>query len=144
MIIPATLDDLEAIQELHDQLDLPGEPVFWALRSTIRSFMKKNSLFVSKEHAILGAIGVEDYSRYLRIESLAVDPSAQGRGVGRSLVDYAREVAATRGLRELQVGSREVYGARPFYLSCGFKIIEENDITGEYECAMSVSMRKTA
>jgi ribosomal protein S18 acetylase RimI-like enzyme len=59
----------------------------------------------------------------LQIAGLAVDPAAQGRGVGRQLVEAAIAEAARRGARKL---SLRVLGgnapARSLYASCGFVV----------------------
>lgn len=59
----------------------------------------------------------------LQIAGLAVDPTAQGQGLGRRLVEAAIEEAARRGARRLTL--RVLGGnstAQALYASCGFVV----------------------
>jgi ribosomal protein S18 acetylase RimI-like enzyme len=65
------------------------------------------------------------------IRGLAVDPGAQGRGVGRALLEAAAQEAARRGARRLTLrvlGPNE--RARALYESCGFVV--EGVLRGEF------------
>jgi len=62
--------------------------------------------------------------RHVRqVNGLAVDPAAQGRGVGRALLVAVIEEARRRGARRLtlQVLATNT-GARALYASCGFEV----------------------
>ncbi|MEP6692529.1 MAG: GNAT family N-acetyltransferase [Gemmatimonadaceae bacterium] len=66
---------------------------------------------------ILGCVHLEEYSPSIaEIRSLAVSPSAQGRGVGVSLVDHAEQLAVRREYRTLFAvsNSEAFFGARGF------------------------------
>jgi ribosomal protein S18 acetylase RimI-like enzyme len=66
------------------------------------------------------------------ITGLAVDPAAQGRGVGRALVEALAEEAEARGARRLTL---RVFapneGARRLYERCGFEV--EGVLRGEFK-----------
>jgi ribosomal protein S18 acetylase RimI-like enzyme len=67
----------------------------------------------------------------LQIAGLAVDPGAQGRGVGRALVEAAAAEATRRGARRLTLrvlGENEP--ARRLYAACGFVV--EGVLSGEF------------
>jgi len=53
---------------------------------------------------------------------LAVAPRCRERGVGRRLMDAAKEAARSRGAQALWLDAYEhAAGAGPFYLKCGFR-----------------------
>lgn len=45
---------------------------------------------------------------HLYVENIAVDPSAQGRGLGRALMEFAEQEAARRGLNRIALVTHEV------------------------------------
>ena len=58
----------------------------------------------------------------LYVLGLAVSPDARGRGVGRSLMDAAKEAARSEPAGALWLDAYEhAAGAGPFYLKCGFR-----------------------
>ena len=53
---------------------------------------------------------------------LAVSPEWRGQGVGRQLMDAAKETARSRGAQALWLDAYEHQaGAGPFYMKCGFR-----------------------
>jgi ribosomal protein S18 acetylase RimI-like enzyme len=66
------------------------------------------------------------------ITGLAVDPAAQGKGVGRALVEALADEARSRGARRLTL---RVFapneGARRLYERCGFEV--EGVLKGEFK-----------
>lgn len=68
------------------------------------------------------------------IGALFVDEKAQGRGIGRKLIEY---VSRSRPQLSLKVYSKNK-SAIKFYHHCGFKILSENmdEMTGEKELLM--------
>ncbi len=66
---------------------------------------------------IVGCAALEIYSQKLcEIRSLAVDPSAQGLGIGKRLVSACVELAAREGIYEIMA----ISAAEDFFKSCGF------------------------
>ncbi|MDE2775752.1 MAG: GNAT family N-acetyltransferase [Chloroflexota bacterium] len=66
---------------------------------------------------IVGCAALEIYSRKLcEIRSLAVDPEAQGLGIGKGLVAACVELAAREGVYEIMA----ISSAEEFFKSCGF------------------------
>jgi len=69
------------------------------------------------------ALGLPSHRHVLQVNGLAVDPAAQGRGVGRRLVESAQQEARRRGARKLTLrvlGSNP--SARRLYQACGFVV----------------------
>jgi N-acetylglutamate synthase-like GNAT family acetyltransferase len=58
-------------------------------------------------HAIVGALVTEDRADHLLLETVAVAPSAQGKGYGRLLLDRAESDAAELGLTEVRLYTNE-------------------------------------
>ncbi|MDX2163716.1 MAG: GNAT family N-acetyltransferase [bacterium] len=66
---------------------------------------------------ILGCAALEIYSRKLaEIRSLAVKATAQGRGVGKKLVDACVALAKERGILEVMA----ITSSDGFFQACGF------------------------
>ena len=66
---------------------------------------------------IVGCAALEIYSKKLcEIRSLAVDPAAQGMGIGKQLVAACVELAAQAGVYEIMA----ISSAEEFFKSCGF------------------------
>ncbi len=66
---------------------------------------------------IVGCAALEIYSRKLaEIRSLAVKSTAQGRGIGKKLVDACVQLAKDRGILEIMA----ITSSDGFFQSCGF------------------------
>src|SRR4029079_11040522 len=60
--------------------------------------------------------------RPLYVLGLAVAPEYRGKGIGRQLMDAAKEVVRATGAQALWLDAYDhPAGAGPFYLKCGFK-----------------------
>lgn len=74
---------------------------------------------------------IPSHQHVLEIQGLAVLPGHQGRGLGRQLVEAAKDLAGARGARKLTLrvlGPNT--GARRLYESCGFTV--EGVLAGEF------------
>ena len=52
---------------------------------------------------VMGALVLLDYPDHLLLDNIAVDPAAQGTGVGRALMEFADAEALRREYRELRL-----------------------------------------
>ena len=60
--------------------------------------------FVLEEDGAVVALAIlEDAADHLWVESLAVEPGAHGRGIGRALLDFAEGEARRRGFPEVRL-----------------------------------------
>ena len=76
------------------------------------------TLFIARLNGrIVGCAALEIYNKKLcEIRSLAVDPSAQGLGIGKKLVVACVELAENEGVYEIMA----ISVAENFFKSCGF------------------------
>jgi ribosomal protein S18 acetylase RimI-like enzyme len=67
--------------------------------------VRRGEQFVLEDAAgsIVGAVVLSPRDDHLFVDNLAVDPAAQGRGWGRTLLAFAEAAALTRGLTELRL-----------------------------------------
>lgn len=113
----ATEGDLAAIAAFIEQFVEAGDLLprtFDELEGLIGSF------FVAVDDAdgmLLGCAALDVYNRKLaEIRSLAVSPSARGRGVGKQLVRACVDLASEKGVYEIMAISAE----DDFFKACGF------------------------
>jgi ribosomal protein S18 acetylase RimI-like enzyme len=59
-----------------------------------------------------------------QVRCVAVSPEAQGKGVGKLLMNYLENIAQEKNLKEIVLDARE--NAVKFYLSIGYEIIGES------------------
>jgi ribosomal protein S18 acetylase RimI-like enzyme len=57
---------------------------------------------------VIGVITLVPESDHLYIENVALDPAAQGRGLGRLLMEFAEQEAARQGLSKMTLLTHEV------------------------------------
>ena len=56
------------------------------------------------------------------VEDVAVDPDSQGRGIGKSMMGFAREICRSKGCYKLSLTSNQLReGAHAFYEAIGFE-----------------------
>src|SRR5215472_4912929 len=106
----ATADDLPAIRAVIDaayaryltRMDKPPAPVFRDYGPSVQG----GTTWVtgSPITAVLTLCPRDDH---LYVENIAVDPSAQGRGLGRALMEFAEQEAACRGLTRMALVTHE-------------------------------------
>jgi GNAT superfamily N-acetyltransferase len=107
----ATADDLPAIRAVIDaayaryltRMDKPPAPMLRDYGPSVEA----GTTWVtgSPVTAVLTLYPREDH---LYVENIAVDPGAQGRGLGRALMEFAEQEAARRGLRRMALVTHEV------------------------------------
>lgn len=77
----------------------------------------ETSFIARYEGRIVGCAALDIYNKKLcEIRSLAVDPQAQGLGIGKKLVAACVELARQEGIYEIM----SISAAEDFFKSCGF------------------------
>lgn len=115
IIRKAITDDLPAIEALIERFVEDGTLLprtFEELEDLLGNF------FVAEiEGQMVGCAALDIYNRKLaEIRSLAVDPSAQGNGVGKLLVQACIDLAQEEEILEVMA----ISASEDFFKSCGF------------------------
>ena len=108
--------DIEAIAALNNLFAPDGLTL---MRSTdfVTGHLQDYQVVRARDGSVLGCVALDEYSPSLvELVSLAVDPKAQGHGIGKRLIAAAEELARQRGHRELFAISL----AEPLFLAMGF------------------------
>lgn len=109
--------DIAAISALNnlfapDGLTLPRSEAF------VTAHLQDYQVIRDATGAVLGCVALDEYSPSLvELVSLAVAPSAQGRGLGRQLIQAADTLARERGFPEIFA----ISFADQLFLSMGFR-----------------------
>jgi ribosomal protein S18 acetylase RimI-like enzyme len=89
-------------------------------------------VWVATDHdRVVGVLVLQMQDTVLLLESVAVDPAHQGRGIGRSLIDHAEQVARDAGLGAvvLYTNAHMTENLR-LYPSLGYDLIERRHEDG--------------
>lgn len=100
---------------------------------TLQNQVEEGQLFyVLKENGKpLGFIGIELFSSKkndLKIQKIYVLPDAQGKGVGKKLIEKAIEIAQEKGIEQVILNVNRFNKAVSFYQKLDFKITSEVNI----------------
>ena len=130
----ATADDLPAIRAVIEaayakyltRMDKPPAPLLRDYGPSVEA----GATWVtgSPVMAVLTLYPREDL---LYVENIAVDPSAQGRGLGRALMEFAEREATRRGLSRMALVTHEVMTEnQAIYARLGYVEIERREEDG--------------
>lgn len=138
--------DAEALMEL-DKLvwveNTSPTPIVWNSREHyLQKCPPGTQMVAGVGDRICGYVGFDyptplESNRHVYELNIAVHPDYQGRGIGRTLMEAIKEMAAERGVRKLCL---RVLASNPgglaFYKKCGFveqgRLVEEFWIGGRY------------
>jgi len=94
---------------------------------------------LEEERHLLAVLEMIPESDHLLVENVAVDTSAQGRGLGRKLMAFAEAEARRRGLSEIRLYTNERFTANVrLYEAIGYTIFDREPIG----TSVAVWMRK--
>ncbi len=131
---PATPSDLPGIERVigrayaryADLLDRPPAPVLHDYQPEVAA----GCVWVLGE-PIAGVIVLIERDDSLLIENVAVDPAAQGRGLGRVLLEFAERQAVGRGLPRLTLYTNEVMTeSLAVYVRLGYQEVDRRHQDG--------------
>ncbi|MEO7659423.1 MAG: GNAT family N-acetyltransferase [Pyrinomonadaceae bacterium] len=94
---------------------------------TIESRFAEGPIWLAVDgEEVIGTVSVMSDDGRLYIRSMAVTPTAQGRGVGRQLLETLESYAREKGFKKLYLYTTFVLPvARPMYEKNGFYVIRE-------------------
>jgi GNAT superfamily N-acetyltransferase len=111
-----------------DQIDFMLEKSY-TVEGLAEGMVNGQFFYILKEDGIgKGFIALKTFGDKLRIEKLYLMPNVQGKGFGKSLIDFAIEKAKTKGKDILELNVNRNNPAYHFYLKQGFQVIETIDI----------------
>jgi ribosomal protein S18 acetylase RimI-like enzyme len=108
----ARTDDLGAVRELAaaayeiyvERIGRPPAPMTADYAEAIRS----GTLWVAEDASrIVGLLVLEPKPDHLLLDNVAVHPDAQGRGIGRRLLQLAEQLARAEGYAEIRLYTNE-------------------------------------
>ncbi len=111
--------DHNAIQSLLERTKLPTE----AVDSGAAAFYVGES-----DGIIVGAAGFEFYGNDALLRSVAVEPSAQRRGLGSEIVDFMVDLARQKKLRNVVLLTETAKG---FFAKKNFQVIDRSSVENE-------------
>jgi amino-acid N-acetyltransferase len=119
MIRPATTDDAEAICEMVNYYAERGRMLHRSLESIYESL--RDFLVCVEQDRVVGCVAISICWKDMgEIRSLAVGPDAQGKGIGRMLVQQAAEQARQIGLTRIFALTYET----KFFAGVGFRVVD--------------------
>lgn len=128
---PLTYGDILSNMQLSYMLDL-----FYSTDGLCKNLQDGHHFILAKEKAIaLGfASYVHDYPRKntTKIPKIYMLPNAQGKGIGKMLVDEIATLARVHGSKILTLNVNRHNKAVGFYKKLGFEIVAEEDIELEH------------
>ncbi|QWW67899.1 GNAT family N-acetyltransferase [Rhizobium sp. WYJ-E13] len=122
------------------------DPPSSAIRLTVESLVEKTRVeiayAVENDGRLAGCIFLRPETDCLYVGKLAVLPSAQGKGVGRRLLDIAEKTACDLGLSALRLETRiELVGNHSTFAAWGFVKTAEKSHPG-FTRVTFIEMRK--
>jgi|GEM_PF-5642936 len=125
-IIQAGMEHCDNLLELNKTLHLDIPKFKWDTGEYITEEISKGGCYIAKDtirgkDKFLGSISMKSYGNKGCIDKLIVDKNYQGKGVGKSLVNFAIDWSKARGKNELLIESFCQYNVAGFYKNCGFE-----------------------
>lgn len=86
-------------------------------------------LFLGRERGVMVAyVGVTSYPGWGHLDRIAVDPAAQGRGIGRQALAFAVGALSGAGARRVALSTQETnHRSQRLYESAGFRRVSGHD-----------------
>ena len=93
-----------------------------AMNSDYDKLLETQNVYVLRlGGCVVGSILLSRDGDAIKVNNLVVDPSAQGRGYGRALMDYAEDVARAQGLAAVTLFTNEkLHENIALYMKIGF------------------------
>ena len=125
---PDTYGDILSEKQITYMLDL-----FYSDKMLTKNVNQKNHRFLlaKEKETYLGFASYEHnykQNKTTKIHKIYVLPEAQGKGIGRLLIDKMENLATESGMKAVSLNVNRHNKALTFYQKLGFQIISEEDI----------------
>jgi len=149
-VVPAGPGDAPEVLRLtlaafaeHASIDPPSGGASEALYQVLADIRAGGAALALLDGAAVGCLRWRATPRgEFQVRRVAVEPSLQGRGIGRALMVWAEREAAERGCSAVTLGVRVALpGNRAFYARLGYEVTGEHRHAG-YRRPTWLSMRK--
>ncbi len=110
--------------------------LFYSRGALIDNISNGHKFLLAYQHAM--PIGFASYEhnfqgqRVTRIPKIYVHPEAQGKGVGKKLIDAIEKIAIDNNSEKLSLNVNRSNKAQDFYNKVGFEVVSEEDIALEH------------
>ncbi|MEI5680050.1 MULTISPECIES: GNAT family N-acetyltransferase [unclassified Mesorhizobium] len=133
---------LNAFAYMNDVIDPPSSALALTPES-LRAKAAQETVFLATDgERLLGCIFVAEKADHFYVGKLAVDPAAQGKGIGRRLLGAAEQHARKHGKPAIELQTRiELTGNHKAFQRLGFQETERTAHPG-YNRPTSLTMRK--
>ena len=149
-VLPATATDFDTIRSIaHETWPIAYGEILskaqldYMLGAFYNDTALKESVSQKRHHFVLANEGNQtlgfasfewnyDHQKQTKIHKIYILPSAQGKGVGKALIDYIATEARKQGSLTLCLNVNRFNKAITFYEKMGFSIISEVNIELEY------------
>jgi len=126
----ANLEDIGAIKKIADLLYFEMPDFVWNTGEFIEKQVGRGEYYVAEENGkVVGITSLRERNKMLYIETLAVAKDSQSSGLGKKLVEFARQFAKGNNFEILRTTSFYEYGVKDFWIKQGFRLLGE---PGEY------------
>jgi ribosomal protein S18 acetylase RimI-like enzyme len=125
---PITYGEILSKEQLDYMMDL-----IYSDESLINQIQQQEQLFyiAYEETSVLAFIGIEHNYKdeaVTRIHKIYILPEAQGKGIGKLLIDAVQKIANENNSTSLSLNVNRFNKALAFYQKLGFEIIAEENI----------------
>ncbi len=103
-----------------------------------QAFLVHDFALIEHEGNLVGLIETTPEGDTLLIVNVAVEPTRQGRGLGRRLMGYAEDLARSQGLKRIRLYTNKLFDRNiKLYASLGYRLDCEEALNGGVAVHMS-------
>lgn len=134
-IIKAKVENADEIVSLNNQFHLDMSDFKWDTKEWIIQEIQKKMYYilVDDDNNVLGALHIGKYDNEYYISTIAVKKEIHGKGLGKKLIDFAKELSIKNNIHLLIVESYCEYNLETFYTKCGFTKEKEIGVHEGYD-----------
>lgn len=122
-ITKANKNDLGDIVTLNKLFHLDVPDFRWDTQKWVLEEIEQQNYFVLRENDnVVGAICIKFEGSIAYIETIAIKTDKHRSGLGKKLIQFAKEYSISKEKKELKVESFEDYGLKDFYKRVGFRL----------------------